>query len=82
MAKMRLSWRIFYASSGLFLIAAMGVAFIGVFNTWRLYSLPLISTIIAESVIVTILVGGAWSLNIARRGTTRKRHLANPPDGS
>ncbi|HVH16325.1 MAG TPA: hypothetical protein VNA15_11495 [Candidatus Angelobacter sp.] len=79
---MRLLWRIWFAGVGLFLVLVMAVAFIGVFNTWRVDSLPLPSAIVVESVIVAIFIGGVWSINIARRGTTRKRRSENPPDGS
>jgi hypothetical protein len=40
-----------------------------------LYSLPLSSTIVLESVIVIMFIAGVWFITIAKRGKTRKCRL-------
>ncbi len=75
MPKMRLFWRIYFGSVGLLLTSVMAISFIAVFNTWRFDSLPLLSTIILESVIVALFVGGVAFIVIAIRGKTRKLRL-------
>ena len=70
MARMKRPWRIFFGSNGVLLAVVGAIAFVAVINTWRLYSLPLTSTLVLGSVTAVISLAGIWSLKIAIQGKT------------
>ena len=77
---MPLFLRLFFLLTGFFLVAVMGFAFIGVFDTWRFYSLPLAQAMVLEVIIATIAVAGAWIAAAAiRYRDPRKVKKTKPP---